>query len=41
MAEVEWEHEQYFRQKVIGDSLGPPPPDLTCTSGKEPYSRFL
>jgi rubrerythrin len=22
MAEVEWEHEQYFRQKVIGDSWG-------------------
>jgi hypothetical protein len=36
MAEVEWEHEQYFRAKVLSHSLGrllpiwpPPPPKET------------
>ena len=44
MAEVEWEHERFFRERLIGHRLptilrlwDPPPPKATI---REPYSRY-
>lgn len=46
MAEVEWDHEQYFRAKVRAHRLGnripiwsPPPPKASLRSGEAPLSR--